>query len=411
MSVLNTSVSGMQANTNWLTTIAQNVANANTTGYKNVETEFSSLVDAAQNSQAQFDGVTTTTLALNGLQGQNAQTTTTTNMAVQGNGYFIVEDTNNNIFLTRNGSFVPDASGNLVNSAGYYLLGSPAGQTGVALNSLSGLVRINVSNAADTSIPSTTASLVANLPSTASVATGALPSTNSAASQYTKETSLVAYDNLGNADTINFYFTKTGSNSWEVDAYSASAAATGGGFPYSSGPLATQMLNFDPNSGALLSGSPLSFTVPGGQTLSVDLSEATQLASAFAVTSANINGSAPGTLSGVNVAQDGTLSFEYATGSTAPAYKIPLAKVASPDNLTSMLGDAFQTNPQSGAPQVGLPGSGGLGIINSSSLEGSTVDLATELTNMVQAQSSYEANSKVFQAGAKLLDVLNNIQS
>jgi flagellar hook protein FlgE len=411
MSVLNTAVSGMQANTNWLTTIAQNVANANTTGYKNVETEFSSLVDAAQNSQAQFDGVTTTTLALNSLQGQNAQTTTTTNMAVQGAGYFIVEDSNNNIFLTRNGSFVPDASGDLVNSAGYYLLGSPAGQTGVALNSLSGLVKVNVDNAADTSIPSTTASLVANLPSTASVVTGALPSANSGASQYTKETSLVAYDNLGNADTINFYFTKTASNTWEVDAYNASDAATGGGFPYSSGPLATQTLSFDPNSGALLSGSPMSLTVPNGQTLTVDLGETTQLASDFAVTSANINGSAPGTISGVNIAQDGTLSFEYATGSTAPAYQIPLAKVASPDNLTSVLGDAYQTNPQSGAPQVGIPGSGGLGTLNSSSLEGSTVDLATELTNMVQAQSSYEANSKVFQAGAKLLDVLNNIQS
>src|SRR6185437_15725754 len=230
MSVLNTAVSGMQGNTNWLSTIAQNVANANTTGYKNVETEFSSLVDSAQNSQIQFDGVTTTTVALNGLQGENAQTTTTTNMGVQGAGYFIVEDSNNNIFLTRDGSFVPDASGNLVNSAGYYLLGSPAGQAGIALNSLSGLVKVNVDNAADTAIPSTTASLVANLPSTASLVTGALPSANNAASQYTKETSLVAYDNLGNADTINFYFTKIGPNTWETDAYAASGAATGGGF-------------------------------------------------------------------------------------------------------------------------------------------------------------------------------------
>jgi len=411
MSVLNTAVSGMQGNTNWLSTIAQNVANANTTGYKNVETEFSSLVDSAQNSQVQFDGVTTTTVALNGLQGENAQTTTTTNMGVQGAGYFIVEDSNNNIFLTRDGSFVPDASGNLVNSAGYYLLGSPAGQAGIALNSLSGLVKVNVDNAADTAIPSTTASLVANLPSTASLVTGALPSANNAASQYTKETSLVAYDNLGNADTINFYFTKTGPNTWEADAYAASDAATAGGFPYSSGPLATQTLAFDPNSGALLSGSPLTFAVPGGQTLSVDLGETTQLAADFSVTAANINGSAPGTLTGINIAKDGVLSFEYDTGYTDPAYQIPLAKVASPDNLTSAIGDAFQTNPQSGAAQVGIPGSGGLGTINSSALEGSTVDLATELTNMVQAQSSYEANSKVFQAGAKLLDVLNNIQS
>ena len=410
MSVLNTAVSGMQANTNWLTTIGQNVANANTTGYKNVETEFSSLVDAAQNSQAQLDGVTTMTRALNALQGQDQQTTTTTDLAVQGAGFFIVQDSNNNILLSRDGSFVPDATGNLVNSAGYFLLGSPEGQSSVALNSLAGLQKINVSNAADTAIPSTAAALVANLPSNASITTGALPSANSAASQYTKETSLVAYDNLGNANTINLYFTKTASNSWEVDAYSASAAAPCGGFPYSAGPLTTQTLTFDPNGGGLTSGSPLSVAVPNGKTVTVDLSQTTQLASAFAVTSATINGSAPGTITGVNISQDGTLSFQYDTGSTAPAYQIPLAKVASPDNLTSVLGDAFQTNPQSGAPQVGIPGSAGLGTINSSSLEGSTVDLATELTNMVQAQSSYEANSKVFQAGAKLLDVLNNIQ-
>jgi flagellar hook protein FlgE len=411
MSVLNTAVSGMQANTNWLTTIAQNVANANTTGYKNVDTEFSSLVDAAQNSQSQFDGVTSSSLALNALQGQNAQTTTTTNMAVQGSGYFVVEDSNNNIFLTRDGSFVPDASGNLVNSDGYFLLGSPAGDTSVALNSLSGLVKVNVDSAAETAVPSTAATLIANLPSTASTITSTLPSANSAASQYTDETSLVAYGNLGDADSINLYFTKTGANTWEVDAYSASTAATGGGFPYSSGPLATQTLTFDPNSGALLTGSPLSLNVPGGQTLTVNLAQTTQLASAFAVTTANINGSAPGTITGVNISSDGTLSFQYGTGSTSAAYLIPLAKVASPDNLTSALGNAFETNPESGAPQVGAPGSGGLGTINSSSLEGSTVDLATELTNMVQAQSSYEANSKVFQAGAKLLDVLNNIQS
>jgi flagellar hook protein FlgE len=411
MSVLNTAVTGMQANTNWLTTIAQNVANANTTGYKDVETYFSALVDAAQDSAPQLDGVTTTTRALNALQGQDQQTSTTTDLAVQGSGYFVVEDSNNNIFLTRNGSFVADASGNLVNSAGYYLLGQPATLSGTSLNSLAGLVKVNVSNAGDTSTPSTEATMVANLPSTASITTGTLPSANSSASQYTKETSLVAYDDLGEAHTINLYFTKTADSTWEVDAYDSSAAATGGGFPYSSGPLATQTLSFDPNSGSLLSGSPLTFNVPGGQSLSVDLSQTTQLASDFAVSSTNVNGSAPGTLSGVTIAQDGTLSYQYNNGSTVAAFEIPLAKVASPDNLTSVLGDAFRTNPQSGAPQIGITGSGGLGTINSSSLEGSTVDLATELTNMVQAQSSYEANSKVFQAGAKLLDVLNNIQA
>ena len=411
MSILNTAVSGMLANTDWLTTIAQNVANANTPGYKNVETYFSALVDSSQNFQSQFAGVTSATRALNALQGQIQQTTTTTDLAVQGAGYFIVSDSNNNIYLTRDGSFVPDASGNLVNAAGYYLMGTPVGQTGVALNSLSGLVKVNVTNAADSSIPSTAATLTANLPSTASAVAGPLPSANSAASQYTAETSLVAYDNLGAPHTINIYFTKTGANTWEADAFDASTAAAGGGFPYSSGPLLTQTLNFNPNNGQLASGSPLTMTVPNGQTLSIDIGQTTQLASNFAVSSLNINGNAPGTITNVSVTQDGTLSFDYGNGSITPVYKIPLAKVASPDNLNAVQGDAFQANPASGAPQVGVAGTGGLGTINSSALEGSTVDLATELTNMVQAQSSYEANSKVFQAGAKILDVLNNIQA
>jgi flagellar hook protein FlgE len=411
MSILNTSVSGMLANTSWLTTIAQNVANANTPGYKNVETAFSALIDSAQNSSSQFAGVLASSVAMNSLQGQVQQTTTKTDLAIQGAGFFIVQDTSSNIYLTRDGSFTPDASGNLINADGYFLLGSPVGQTGVALNSLSGLSKVNVTNAAATSIPSTTATLVANLPSSATAVTGSTPSANSASSTYTAETSVVAYDDLGAAHTINLYFTKTAAGTWEADAYDATGAAAGGGFPYSSGPLATQTLNFSPTTGALTSGSPMVFTVPGGQQVSMDLSQTTQLASSFAVSSVNINGNAPGTITAVSVSNSGTLSFIYGNGSITPAYSIPIAKVASPNNLNSVLGNAFQANPQSGAPQVGIAGTAGLGNIVSTALEGSTVDLATELTNMVQAQSSYEANSKVFQTGAKLLDVLNNIQA
>ena len=199
MSILNTSVSGMLANTSWLTTIAQNVANANTPGYKNVETSFSALVDSATNSSSQYAGVIAGTVAMNSLQGQVQQTTTTTDLAVQGAGFFIVQDTSGNIYLTRDGSFTPDSSGDLVNADGYYLMGSPVGQTGVALNSLSGLTKVNVTNAADNSIPSTSATLVANLPSSATAVTGSTPAANVAGSTYTAETSVVAYDDLGAA--------------------------------------------------------------------------------------------------------------------------------------------------------------------------------------------------------------------
>ncbi len=411
MSILNTSLSGMLSNTNWLTAIAQNVANANTTGYKNVQTYFSALVNSSQNFESQFSGVSTTSRAMNSLQGQNMQTSSTTDLAVQGAGFFLVSNSNGNIYLTRNGSFVPDAAGNLVNAAGYYLMGTPVAQQGVALNSLSGLVKINIASGGDASIASTAATLTANLPSNTAAVAGPTPASNSPSSQFTAETSLVAYDNLGSPNTINVYFTKTATGTWEATAYDASAAAAGGGFPYSSGPLTTQTLTFNPNNGKLSSGSPMILTVPNGQTLTINLGQTTQLASNFAVTSVNINGNAPGTITDVSVGQDGTLSFNYGNGSSTPVYKVPLAKVASPDNLNSVLGDAFQANPVSGAPQVGIAGTGGLGTINSSALEQSTVDLATELSNMVEAQSSYEANSKVFQAGAKILQVLNNIQA
>jgi flagellar hook protein FlgE len=218
------------------------------------------------------------------------------------------------------------------------------------------------------------------------------------------------YDNLGGAHTINLYFTNTGPNTWEADAFDASNAAPGGGFPYSSGPIATQTLTFNPTNGSITSGSPLSFAVPGGQTMSLDLSNMTQLAAGFNVTAATVNGNGPSSLNGVSIDQSGTLSFNYTNGTSVPAYDIPLANVLSPDNLTSVTGNAFLPSAASGPVYLGTPGGATFGIIDSSSLESSTVDLATELTEMIQAQSAYEANSKVFQTGADILDILNGLK-
>jgi flagellar hook protein FlgE len=411
MSILNTSVSGMLADSNWLSSISQNVANADTTGYKDLETDFSTVVDAVSNT-APGGGVTTSLRSLNTMQGNIVSSATSTNLAVQGAGFFVVSDSSGALYLTRNGSFVADASGNLVNSAGYYLMGSNI-QNGSAppANALSSLQKVNVSSPGETASPTTSGSISANLPSTATpIAAANLPSTNSATSTYTDETSLVVYDNLGGAHTINIYLGKTGANSWEIDAFDASQAAAGGGFPYASGPLATGTLTFDPTNGTLTSGSPLSLSVPGGQTMSLDLSKTTQLAAAFSVNSATANGSAPANLEGVSIGKDGTLSFTYTNGVSVPAYDIPLANVASPDSLTSITGNAYSANSDSGPVFLSSAGTGSFGSINSSSLENSTVDLATELTDMIQAQSAYEANSKVFQTGATILDVLNGLK-
>ncbi len=417
MTILNTSVSGMLAYSNWLSSISQNVANANTTGYKDAETDFSSIVDQISGGNPDFGGVATSQVSLNALQGNIVSTTTATNLAVQGAGFFVVSDAGGGLYLTRNGSFTPDASGNLVNSSGYYLMGANVqnGVTPLAANSLSGLQKVNVVSAGQTATATTAGSLTANLPSTdAPVVAADLPSKNIAASTYSEETSLVVYDDLGGAHTINLYFTNTGPNggsdTWEVDACDASKAAAGGGFPYSSGPLATQTLDFDPTTGALSGGSPFSFTVPNGQTMSLDLSNMTQLAASFNVTAATANGNAPSAVSGVSTAANGSLTFTYTDGTSVPGYNIPLANVASPNNLTSVNGGAYLANSASGPVYTGTPGGAGFGSIESSSLESSTVDLATELTNMIQAQSAYEANSKVFQTGADILDILNGLK-
>ena len=133
---------------------------------------------------------------------------------MQGNGFFIVSDSSGDTFLTRNGSFVPDAQGYLVNSAGYYLMAAPTTSTNAGsqlVNSISQLQRVNVDGGAETANPSTTATMTVNLPSTAAtIAAADLPSANSSSSTYSGETTLTAYDNLGQAHTINLYFANEG---------------------------------------------------------------------------------------------------------------------------------------------------------------------------------------------------------
>ena len=432
MSMLGTAVSGMMADSNWLSTISQNVANANTTGYKNAETDFSAIVDQVGSVTSAGGGVNTSVQNLNSLQGSVVGTTTATNLAVQGDGYFVVSDSSGDTFLTRNGSFVPDAQGDLVNSAGYFLMGYNAQgtTTGATSNSTSGLQKVNVIASGEADTPTTSGTLSVNVDADATdVATAALPAnafsaTSTTAPVFTSETSLVTFDNLGGSQTLNVYMTKTGANTWDVDVFNAADASASGGFPYSAGPISSATLTFDPTSGALTqvaqtvptpavtnTSGLLSIPVPNGQTMTLNMASTTQLESAFAVNAAQANGNPASALTGVSISASGVLSFTYSTGETSPGYDIPLATVPSEDSLTSVNGDAFQTNENSGSLRLDAPGSGGMGSIVSSSLEDSTVDLATELTNMIEAQSSYQANSKAFQAGADMLDVLNNLKA
>jgi flagellar hook protein FlgE len=165
-------------------------------------------------------------------------------------------------------------------------------------------------------------------------------------------------------------------------------------------------MNFSLTTGALTSGGTLSIPVPGGATMSLSMASMTQLAGAFAVSTSLVNGNSPASVSSVSIAANGTMSYQLTNGSSVSAYKIPLADVSSPDNLLPVSGNVFSANILSGQPSVGTAGTGQLGSINSSELEESTVDIATELTNMIVAQRGYQANSQTFKAAADMMSTL-----
>ncbi len=216
------------------------------------------------------------------------------------------------------------------------------------------------------------------------------------------------YDDVGQPVTLDVYMTNTGSDQWEVAVYNQ-ADATNGGFPYANSALATQTMTFSA-AGDLLTGGTLSVPIPNGAAMSLDLTKSTQYASPFNLQASSQNGHAPSTIDHIDLASDGTLYSVYKDGTRTPTFRIPLAMVASPDLLSTVKGTAFQTNNDSGPTLLDFPQNGGRGVIQTSSLEQSTVDLATELTAMIETQRAYQANSKTFQAGAEILDVLVNLK-
>ena len=348
-------------------------------------------------------------------QGTFKFTTSVTDLAVKGAGFFLVGNENGQTYLTRAGSFVKDGSGDLINAAGYRLMGyslAPGAPTPVA-NGTAGLAVVNIGALALQSDPSTEGNLFVNLPSNAAIETD-LPSGNAATAVYTAKTSLVTYDNLGNEVTLDVYMTKTADNEWEVAVYNqADADPSSQGFPYANGQLnAPTTLVFDATTGQLDGSSPtsLDIAIPNGGTVALDMSQSSQLATDYTLLDAAVNGNPPSEVERVEIDNDGTLYAVFENGSRLATYRIPLANVASPDNLQPLAGNVFAPSVDSGDVQVGFAGEGGFGTMVSSALEQSTVDLASELTAMIESERNYTANSKVFQTGSELMDVVVNLK-
>jgi flagellar hook protein FlgE len=407
--VMRTGVSGMAAQSNKLSTVSDNIANVNTTGYKRAETEFSSLI--LKSSSGNYDsGAVETHVRYAITDPGNLQfTTSTTDLAVQGNGFFVVSDqTGTQQYLTRAGSFVPDSQGNLVNAAGFYLMGYPGAQTGISSNSTAGMQIVNINQGQLQAVPSTTATVTGNLdPSTVPTPGLATPAL------YSEKSSIVAYDNIGRPVTLDVYMlhtaTAAGSDTWNVQVYDAAAGTlipgASGNFTFDTTAAGKGKLSLGPPP----SPTSLNVTVPNGSTVTMDLSQMTQVASSFSFKT-TVNGNAPSAVEKVDVNTKGVVNAILQNGTQVPIYTIALATVPSPDNLTPEVGNVYSVSLDSGNLQIGNAGTGGLGNIQSGALEESNVDLANELTSMIESQRGFTANSKAFQTGADLLDVVVNLK-
>jgi flagellar hook protein FlgE len=405
--VMRTGVSGMSAQSNKLSTVSDNIANVNTTGYKRASTEFSSLILKSGSGNYDSGAVETTVRYAITDPGNLHFTTSTTDLAVQGNGFFVVSDPSGNTFLTRAGSFVPDNQGDLVNAAGFKLMGYNIqnGPPNIVANGFNGLQVVNINQQMLQAQASTKATVAANLdPSAAIIAGPAAPPAN-----FTSKTSVVTYDNIGNAVTLDVYAAKTAANTWDIQIYNGATQLTTGG-------PATTTFTFDVSATGkgkldttLPSPTSLAITVPGGSPFTMDLSSMTQVASGFDF-KATVDGNAPSSIEKVDVDKTGVVTAIFQNGSKKALYQVALADVPSPDNLTPEVGNVYSLNLKSGDVQVDISGTNGLGTVQSGALEESNVDLADELTAMIEAQRGFTANSKSFQTGADLLDVVVNLK-
>ncbi|MDE3796534.1 flagellar hook protein FlgE [Sinorhizobium meliloti] len=395
---MRTGVSGMNAQSNRLSTVAENIANANTTGYKRASTEFSSMILPSGNGSYNSGGVQTEVRYSISQQGATTFTTSASDLAIDGGGFFIVEGANGQEYLTRAGSFVPDSEGNLVNASGFTLMGYEyeAGvDPTIVVNGFDGLTRVNLASDGLIATGSTKGSMGANLPSGAAVGD-------------VSTTSLVVYDSQGNTRILDFNYEKTGANAWSVEVVDRTSSTV----------LGTQTLNF--NADGSLTATPATLTtsamtaLPGTganlSALTIDLTKTTQLGYAFNADGGNIDGNAPSKVAGYQIDSDGIVYVKYENGKLDPRYRIALANVQSPDKLKPESGNVYSQGVDSGVIITGFAGSGDFGEILSGALESSNVDIAEELTAMIESQRNYTANSKVFQTGSELLEVLVNLK-
>ncbi|MDO8961834.1 MAG: flagellar hook protein FlgE [Methylophilus sp.] len=401
-------LSGLNAASQTLEVIGNNVSNANTVGFKQSRAEFADVfANSLTGSGTSQIGIGTkvATVAQQFTQGNITSTNNPLDIAINGGGFFRMSD-EGTITYTRNGQFQMDRFGYIVNSQGNRLTGYSADSAGVLSTGAPTELNINTSDLQPTA--STEVEGVVNLDSrnTALTAAGFDPADPTT---YHNSSAVTVFDSLGNAHNIQSFFVKTGAGTWDVFTTADGVPTTVLPAPTSTltfngtgvGPTSVPALptvNFTPTTGA----SPVSLTI--------DYTDSTQFGSNFSVNSISQDGYSSGRLSGFSTSNDGMIIGRYTNGQSRVLGQVVLANFVNPNGLQSLGGNAWAESGTSGDPLVGPPNTGGFGVLQSSAIEDSNVDLTAELVNMITAQRVYQANAQTIKTQDQVLQTLVNLR-
>ena len=416
-----TALSALNATSTAIDVVGNNLANMNTPGFKTSELCFRDLVTESLGAglgTTQVGFGTGTPLTVREFsQGAIETSPGLMDAAIQGTGFFVTTDSSGNTFYTRAGNFTTNTSGNLVTDTGNYVQGWTTIDPATGQVDTNGPIGNIVVPVGTLKPPTVTTTITDDLNLNSSAA-------GDATSNFT--TPVTVYDSLGNTHVLTLTFQKTTqANQWSYDVTLPGADVTGGtaGTPFDiSGASGT--LTFDAN-GDLTDptvGSPINLSITGltdgasDMNLSWNLYNSngsgriTQFSQASASSASSQNGAGAAQLVSVGLADGGGILAQYSDGQQVTVGQVAVASIRNPETLIAVGSNAFQLSQLTATPAIGVPGTGGRGTIQGGSLEASTVDIATEFTNLIVYQRGYEANAHVVTTADQLSqDTINLI--
>lgn len=402
---LNTALTGINAAQSDLNVIANNIANANTTGFKGSRAEFADVFAVTGlnlNSTATGSGVRLQDVAQQFTQGDIETTGNSLDMAISGNGFFVIDDGTGPLY-TRAGDFKKSDDDYVETNTGARLQIYPP--NGIGGFDTSTLTDLRLTSAQSNANATTKITMNSNLPADATVPTTTFSTTDS--TSFNAATPVTVYDSQGGSHQATVYYVKTGTNSWDAHLYVDGNDA------------GTQALTFDTNGNlATPANGQLAFnTVNLGNgsnplTLSVDVTDTTQFGTDFAAGTINQDGFEAGTLSNIDIDSNGVVTAYYSNKQSTQLGQVAIANFSNVQGLRQIGNTTWAASGDSGVPVMGTAGTGTFGDLQSGALESSsTADTTAQLVNMIKAQRNYQANAQVLSTDSTLASTLFNAVS